>query len=379
MGACGAPRPRPPEPEDPDRLVGSGNSATSSLDPAGSRKGSRKFVPRAPRTREQWREEEDGDGDGAGEGTENRARGPSQTPEREKLLSARLLPRSEAESPSPRWGGRGRNQQFRRGETEEKGKPSQRTGLRAESANERTRRGCGTAPGRAEDGGGGGDPRGPGRACRRREVLGRPARAHWVLIVPGGPCGRKSPAGLCCAGTRPAGGGKGKCEAPKRRRGAELTFVAPAGAGAARSWGTRALGRLTSRRPRGAGQGRTGWTARGALCGRGLPESGGPSWSLLSVPRTSQWRAVPSHAPGCLAPEGGRRGGRERGVGGTGPPGLPSRGVPGDGLRGARSLPGGKAVGNPNGGPVPPREDFRGKFSFRQTINTPIGWQATLS
>lgn len=110
-----------------------------------------------------------------------------------------------------------------------------------------------------------------------------------------------------------------------------------------------------------------------------LPESGGPSWSLLSVPRTSQWRAVPSHAPGCLAPEGGRRGGRERGVGGTGPPGLPSRGVPGDGLRGARSLPGGKAVGNPNGGPVPPREDFRGKFSFRQTINTPIGWQATLS
>lgn len=46
---------------------------------------------------------------------------------------------------------------------------------------------------------------------------------------------------------------------------------------------------------------------------------------------------------------------------------------------GALTLRGGKAVGNPNRGPAPPREDFRGKFSFGETINTPIGWQATLS
>ena len=118
-------------------------------------------------------------------------------------------------------------------------------------------------------------------------------------------------------------------------------MLAPALRGAGEPGDAWALGSLTSRRPRGAGQGRAGpgGTARGVLRGRGLPESGGPRWSLLSVPRASQWRAVPSHAPAASPPRvaAGREG--ERGWGDWAP-GLPSRGFPRDCLRGARSRPG---------------------------------------
>lgn len=87
--------------------MGSGNPATSNLDPAGGEEGDSQVCAAHtpdPGTmeggrRQGWR----------GEGTENRARGPSQTPGREKMLSARFLPRSEAESASPRGGGGGRN------------------------------------------------------------------------------------------------------------------------------------------------------------------------------------------------------------------------------------------------------------------------------
>lgn len=159
------------------------------------------------------------------------------------------------------------------------------------------------------------------------------------------------------------------------------TYVpSAAGAGAARSW--RARGTLgpsgASHRAASAGQGRAGWTARGALRGRGLPESGGPRWSLLSVPCTSQWRAVPSHAPGCLAPEGGRRGGRERGVGGTEPPGFAAQAFPAIACGGRAH-----AQRESNQRACAAQEDFRGEFSrlrpIRETLNTPIGWQATLS
>lgn len=181
--------------------MGSGNSATSIRDPAGARKRTRKFVLHTPRTREQWREDGGRDGGGRGQRTE---RGDRVRPQGEKLLSARFLPGSEAESVSLREKGRGRNKQSKREETAEgrsrgvRGKPSQRKRQRAESAKERTRRGCGTAPGRAEVGG---DPWGRVRTRWRQEVLGHPAHAHGVLTVPGGPCGRGSPAGLRCAGT----------------------------------------------------------------------------------------------------------------------------------------------------------------------------------
>lgn len=62
------------------------------------------------------------------------------------------------------------------------------------------------------------------------------------------------------------------------------TFLAHAGAGCAElaCTGTSGPPALTSRLPRRAGP---GWTARATLSGWGLPESGGPRWSLLSVPR----------------------------------------------------------------------------------------------
>lgn len=48
-----------------------------------------------------------------------------------------------------------------------------------------------------------------------------------------------------------------------------------------------------------AGQGRASWTQGAA----GLARVWRPALVPPLVPRTSQWRAVPSHALGCLAPE----------------------------------------------------------------------------
>lgn len=74
-----------------------------------------------------------------------------------------------------------------------------------------------------------------------------------VLAAAGAPLG--------CAAQTPAGRRRGgKCEVPKRRRGAELTFLAHAGAGCAElaCWGTSGPPALTSRSQRRAGQGRAG-------------------------------------------------------------------------------------------------------------------------
>lgn len=180
-------------------------------------------------------------------------------------------------------------------------------------------------------------------------------------------------AGLGWAAQAPAGGRRGACEARRRRRGTELTFLAHAGAGAARSW--RARGRLGPQEPhiappaRGrAGQGRAGpgGTACGVLRGRGLPESGGPRWSLLSVPRASQWRAVPSHAPAASPPRvaAGREG--ERGWGRRAP-GFPGRGFPRDCLWGARSRPGRRRWRIKAGGPRRP-----GRLSWQVLKTAPL-------
>lgn len=62
-----------------------------------------------------------------------------------------------------------------------------------------------------------------------------------------------------------------------------------------------------------AGQGRASWTQVAA----GLARVWRPALVPPLVPRTSQWRAVPSHALGCLAPEVAGAG--TEGLGGTDP------------------------------------------------------------
>lgn len=86
--------------------------------------------------------------------------------------------------------------------------------------------------------------------------------------------------------------------------GSRLTFLARE---VLRSWSWRALRMLQSGEshiaaPRWAGragQGRASWTPAAA----GLARVWRPTLVPPLVPRTSQWRAVPSHALGCLAPE----------------------------------------------------------------------------
>lgn len=86
--------------------------------------------------------------------------------------------------------------------------------------------------------------------------------------------------------------------------GSGLTFLAR-GLLRSRSW--RALRTLrpgeshiaASRWAGRAGQGRASWTPGAA----GLAQVWRPALIPPLVPRTSQWRAVPSHALGCLAPE----------------------------------------------------------------------------
>lgn len=164
--------------------------------------------------------------------------------------------------------------------------------------------------------------------------------------------------------------------------GAGLTLLAHAGAGSAKraAGGPRAL---TSRRaaPGRAGQGRTGLDCERHPARLGLAEAGGPRWSLLSVPRRSQWRAVPSYAPGCLAPRvAAGAGGRAR-LGGLGS-GLPNGGFPGKRRPGARSRPGRGRRGITTQARAA-RADFLGKLGrlrpFCEAIDNPTGWQTTPS
>lgn len=214
--------------------------------------------------------------------------------------------------------------------------------MRVESAKGGNRRGSGAAPL-----GGGGREATPGVPA-----LSAGAKRSWGVQLartgsPGLPRSLRAAeappgrAGLRCAGTgrRREGSVRGSEAAAGnrtyvpsacwRRRCAELASQGTLGPSGA------------SHRAARAGQGRAGpgGTARGVLRGRGLPESGGPRWSLLSVPRASQWRAVPSHAPAASPPRVAARGEEERGWGHWAP-GLPGRGFPRDCLWGARSGPG---------------------------------------
>lgn len=111
----------------------------------------------------------------------------------------------------------------------------------------------------------------------------------------------------------------GKCEAHQLRAGtyvpsargaalAELACPADASAGGVSHRGA-ALGE----------QGRAG-QGRQDSCAAGLARVWRPALVPPLVPRTSQWHAVPSHAPGCLAPEVARAG-----TEGWGDPGLHPR------------------------------------------------------
>lgn len=193
----------------------------------------------------------------AGQRTE---RGDRVRPPRERTCFSLRLSCSEAESVSPGRGGRARKQTVQEGgdgggTKPPRGKPSQREAQRAETAKERNRRAAGWRLGESGRESLGSRPnlqvpRGPGAPGSRAwgphcpQWSPRPQERRWAAL-------RRH---------RPTGGGRGKCEAPKRRWGAKLTFLAHAGAGCAElsRRGASDPRALTSRRRRRAGQGRAG-------------------------------------------------------------------------------------------------------------------------
>lgn len=255
-------------------------------------------MPRAARTREQWQVGDGGRGGGGGD-RDLRARAESDSSERKTALrSVPLWLRSKSESPGREAEGEINIQERkeRRDQAEER-EADQREGQRAESAEEGAE---GLRGGAWESQGE--DPRVPAESAGAWRSRGAP------LTAPTGLRGRRSTAEL--RRHRPAGGERGKCEAPERRWGAELTFQARAGPASriGRAGGPRAL---TSRR---AGQGRAGpgWTASGTRAAGVCPSleaRAGPS---------SQCRAEANGAPSpptlrAAAPPGwppGRAGGR---------------------------------------------------------------------
>lgn len=234
-----------------------------------------------------------------------------------------------------------------------RGKPSQREGQRAENAKGGTE---GLRKGALESRGG---SRGvPAESAGAKRSWSAQLVRTGSSLSPAVPEAAGAP--LSCAAQAPAGRRReGKVRGSEAAAGSR-TYVASA------CWrrrrGAGVLGNLRrSHCAARAGQDRPGpgWTARGTHRGRSMPESGVPRWSLLSVPRRSQWRAVPSHAPGCLAPEGGRRGGRERGVGGAWAPGSPAEALL-ETAGGGRAHALGDGASESKLGAA--QEDFLGKF-----------------
>lgn len=147
----------------------------------------------------------------------------------------------------------------------------------------------------------------PGAGRPAGDVLSRrPAGVRRGLAAP--PEFPKAPSapGLRCAGSGRRGGSGGEVRGSSAA-GSGLTFLAR-GVLRSRSWRAPltlrpgeshiAVPRRTSR----AGQGRQDSSAAG------LARVWRPALVPPLVPRTSQWHAVPSHAPGCLAPEVARAG-----------------------------------------------------------------------
>lgn len=307
-------------------------------------------MPRTPRTREQWR---------WGGGDREPSAGTTVRPQGDRNCCSLFLSCSKAQ-----WGGKGdinspteqrhRSEKARgERETEAQGRAAsgERQGKEPKELGD-----CALGRGSRE-----GTPGVPAEPARGQRVLGRPGRAPGVptTLRPQTPRW----AGLRCAGTgrRREGSVRGSEAAAGNR-----TYVPSA------CWRRRCAG-LASRETLGlsgashraarAGQGRAGpaGTARGVLRGRGLPESGGPRWSLLSVPRASQWRTVPSHAPAASPPRVAAGREAERGWGDWAP-GLPRRGFPRNCLLGARSRPGRRRWRVKAEGPRRPGRLFFGKF-----------------
>lgn len=266
MGARGSSGPAPPAPTAPRirrsfHTCGQQELRHLGPRPCGGEEGrreTRKFVPLTPRT--------GNNGEGVGVDRGQRGRGRDREPSagtepdlREgepAFRSVCLAPKqsarareeeAERENKTVQEGGDGGGTKPRRG------KPSQRKGQRAETAQERNRGAAGWRLGESGRESLGSRPnllvpRGSGAPGSR---AWGPHRAQWSLR----PQERRWAA---LRRHRPTGGGRGKCEAPKRRRGAKLTFLAHAGAGCAElaCRGTSDPRALTSRRRRGAGQGR---------------------------------------------------------------------------------------------------------------------------
>lgn len=99
----------------------------------------------------------------------------------------------------------------------------------------------------------------------------------------------------------------GKCEAHQLRAG---TYV-PSARGVALAElacpADASAGEVSHRGAALSEQGRAG-QGRQDSCAAGLARVWWPALVPPLVPRTSQWHAVPSHAPGCLAPEVARAG-----------------------------------------------------------------------
>lgn len=266
LGARGSSGPAPPAPPAPRirrsfHTCGQQELRHLGPRPCGGEEGrreTRKFVPLTPRT--------GNNGEGVGVDRGQRGRGRDREPSagtepdlREgepAFRSVCLAPKqsarareeeAERENKTVQEGGDGGGTKPRRG------KPSQREGQRAETAQERNRGAAGWRLGESGRESLGSRPnllvpRGSGAPGSR---AWGPHRAQWSLR----PQERRWAA---LRRHRPTGGGRGKCEAPKRRRGAKLTFLAHAGAGCAElaCRGTSDPRALTSRRRRGAGQGR---------------------------------------------------------------------------------------------------------------------------
>lgn len=206
------PHPQPPESGGRSTHVGSRNSATSVRGPAGAKRGGGRLaslcrsLPGLGTMAREWGWIGGREGGG---GTENRARGRSQTSARESLLFApSVLLRSRAREPVKRRPS-AKTKQSKREETAEGQSRGEGNRVSGKGSEQRPRRrGTEGLRGGASESRGG-NPWGPGGICWCQEVLERPARAHGVLTVPSGPCGRRSAAGLRCAGTgRPAAGGE---------------------------------------------------------------------------------------------------------------------------------------------------------------------------